>query len=230
VTAGPDETWPRTPPEVPPPRWPGEPDERPAEPPPARTVPPVPMVLPMARPDHRAGALQRTVLLLGRLDDDRATRAAAEVMTLDAEGDDEITLHLACREAELTAALMLAETIAVANAPVRTVATGLVAGPALAPFAAADRRVATPRAMFRFSEPRHDLSGVASEITVAADEARRLTDRLRDWIATATRRDPDQVATDLDRGLLLDADEAVAYGLVHDLLTAPRADEEGETT
>jgi ATP-dependent Clp protease protease subunit len=141
-------------------------------------------------------------------------------MTLDAEGDDEITVHLACREAELTAALMLAETIAVANAPVRMVATGLVAGAALAPFAAAGRRVATPRAMFRFSEPRHDLSGVASEITVAADEARRLTDRLRDWIAGATGRAPEEVAADLHRGLLLNAEEAVAYGLVDALLTA----------
>jgi ATP-dependent Clp protease, protease subunit len=42
---------------------------------------------------------QRVVLLNGPLDDFSVTRVAAELMTLDAEGDDPVTLRVDCGEA-----------------------------------------------------------------------------------------------------------------------------------
>ena len=44
---------------------------------------------------------QRVVLLTGALDDPTATRVSAELMTLDADGDDPVTLRVDCSEADL---------------------------------------------------------------------------------------------------------------------------------
>src|SRR3954452_20008787 len=88
-------TWPpefpplRPTPEPGPPRWPGEPGwPAPAE----RPGVFVPMVVePPRPPDVFARLLERRVVLVsGHLDVARATEVAAQVMLLDAEGDDPI--------------------------------------------------------------------------------------------------------------------------------------------
>jgi ATP-dependent Clp protease, protease subunit len=209
-----DGTWPDIPPEVPPPRHP----ELPPEPEPARpTAPPVPMVLPATRARDRSLADHRIVLLLGPLDHDLATRTAAEVMTLDATGDGEITLHMSCPDGDLLAALMLAETIHLTAAPVIAIARGVVGGVALAPFAAAGRRTGSSRATFRMSEPHGSLSGIASEVTAGAEELRQHVDRLQTWLVEATGQPKATIAEDLQRGRILDAADALAYGLLDEI-------------
>jgi ATP-dependent Clp protease, protease subunit len=209
-----DGTWPEIPPEVPPPRRP----DLPEEPEPARpTPPPVPMVFPSTRPRDRSLADHRIVLLLGPLDHDLATRTAAEVMTLDATGDGEITLHMSCQDGDLLAALMLAETIHLTAAPVVATVRGVVGGVALAPFAAADRRTGSSRATIRMSEPHGSLSGVASEVSAGAEELRRHVDRLHTWLAEATGQQKATIVEDLRRGRILDAADALAYGLLDEV-------------
>jgi ATP-dependent Clp protease, protease subunit len=213
-------SWPEVPPEVPPPRPAPEPRE-PSWPAPA---PPVPLVAPARRParaDEYGLLERRTVLLLGPLTHDAATRAAAQVMALDADGEGEIALHVSCQDGELLAALMLAETVDLAASPVIATAKGLIAGVALAPFAAADRRMASSRATFRLSEPTLSLEGAASDLTARAEELLSHVGRLRAWIAEATGRSPATVAEDMERGRLLDADDALDYGLLDEILSGP---------
>lgn len=168
---------------------------------------------------------QRVVLLLGPLDPETASAVAAQLMTLDAEGAEEVTLQMATGDGDILAALMLADVIDLMNAPVTAVAKGMVGGVALAPFAATDRRVASPRAWFRMSEPRLALDGSAADLAIGAEEARRHLDQLRRWVAAATRKDPATVAEDLRTGRILDTEEAVAYGLVHEILGSDAARE-----
>jgi ATP-dependent Clp protease protease subunit len=182
-------------------------------------VPLVPPAGPTRHLEDRGLLEHRTVLLTGRLDDEVATRVAAQVMTLDAEGSDEIALHVACEGGELLAALMLAETIGLVSAPIRAVAKGVVGEVALAPFAAAARRTATPRASFRLAEPQLSISGAASEITAEADNLRRHVARLHTWVSDATGQPLETVALDMERRRTLDVDEALAYGLIDEVAT-----------
>ena len=54
---------------------------------------------------------QRTVLVSGELTTDLATAAAAELMTLDGEGDELVTLHLDCSGGSLEAAFTLIDVV-----------------------------------------------------------------------------------------------------------------------
>ena len=61
---------------------------------------------------------QRVVVLTGPLDDMSATRVSAELMTLDAEGDDAVTLRIDCADGSLALALTLMDVIELLGVPV----------------------------------------------------------------------------------------------------------------
>lgn len=223
ATRGTWPSWPPQRPEIPPPwipEWPPQEPERPGPHPPAPPVPVVPAPDgPWPERDPLLGALlrRRIVLVSGLLTNDLATSAAAQIMALDAEDDDPIQLHLASPDGDLDAALMLADTVELASASVTAVCRGAVGGPALAPLAAAQRRVAHPHATFRLSEPRVSISGRADQVAVHAAALQQQLAHLHDRLAAATGQPASTIAADLEKGLMLSADQAREYGLVHEV-------------
>ena len=77
------------------------------------------------------------------------------------------------------------------------------------------------RAVIR-REPRSTATGRADELAAAADQHARQVGDLCARIATATIRDPLEVASDLRGGRVLDAGRAVEYGLVDEVTTPHR--------
>ncbi|MFN2555255.1 MAG: ATP-dependent Clp protease proteolytic subunit, partial [Nitriliruptorales bacterium] len=187
--------WPPTPPEypeIPPPWTPDEPQpEKPWHPHPQRPAP-VPLVPVPEDPRPETGLLlgsllqRRIVLVTGLLTEELATAAAAQIMTLDAEGDDAIHLHITSPDGDLGTALMLADTVAPTAAPLTAVCRGALGGPALSPFAAAGHRVASSHATFRMSEPRTSVCGPAAEIAAHAAAIRQQLAHLHAQLARAT--------------------------------------------
>ncbi len=164
---------------------------------------------------------RRIVLVSGILSDEVSTAAAAQIMTLDAEDDAAIHLHISSPDGDLGAALMLADTVELAAAPVTAVCRGSLGGPALGPFAAATHRVASPHATFHMSEPRSSLYGRAGEIAAQAAAIRQQLASLHALLARATGRSVDEIAADMGKGVLLTAEEARDYGLVHEVAGRP---------
>lgn len=166
------------------------------------------------------GALlrQRIVFVNGFLTPEVATHAAAQIMMLNAEGDDAIHLHLSCPEGDLDAALALAATVELATVPVDVVCRGRLGGPAVAPFLAAARRVAYPHAVFRLSEPRVALDGRSEEIAGHADAVHQQLAHLHARLAEVTGQPFDKVVDDMRTGLILTAPQARDYGLVDEVV------------
>jgi ATP-dependent Clp protease protease subunit len=158
---------------------------------------------------------RRIVLLTGALDVERATTALGQLLLLDGDNGRPIRLHLSCSDAELDAAIMLAETIDLVRADVNVLATGVVAGPAVGVVAAAHRREAHPQVMFLLREPRTGMSGTATHLAGEADQHRRQLVHLHQRIADATGHPVAKVESDMRAGVALTAPEAVDYGLLH---------------
>jgi len=216
-------TGPGWPPEVPPPPW------LPDVPRPIPVHPPVPMVdLPRSSAyDQLAGRLleRRIVLVAGHLDAELATQAAAQLLLLDADADGPIELHLLCRDGELDAALALADTVALVGVTVRAWCRGALGGVCVAPYAAASRRLASPHATFHLRDPVVQLEGRAADLASLAEVHAAQVAAVHQLVASATRRPVHDVADDFRAGLVLAAQPAVAYGLVHEVVThsGPRA-------
>jgi len=160
---------------------------------------------------------QRVVLLHGRLDDFSVTRVAAELMTLDAEGDEPVTLRVDCGEAALAPALTLMDVVELMGVPVRALCLGQVAAGAVGVVAVCAHRSALPSTRFSLSEPATSLQAhvrnVAQWADVRAAERQRFCSRL----AAATGQAPATVESDVERGRFMGAEEALGYGILDEV-------------
>jgi ATP-dependent Clp protease protease subunit len=96
---------------------------------------------------------QRVVLLNGPLDETAATRVSAELMTLDAQGDEAVSLRIDCPDGSLARALTLMDVIELSGVPVRALCLGQVGGPAVGVLSVCHHRAAMPSTRFSLREP-----------------------------------------------------------------------------
>ena len=160
---------------------------------------------------------RRIVLVTGHLDDGVAGLAAAQLMLLDASGDEPVELRLSCPDGDLDASVALADTVDLVGVTVRAVCSGRVGGPALAPLAAADRRVSHPHCLFVLRDPAVKLEGRADDVATFAASHRQQLDGLHARLAEATGQPREHVETDMRTGKTLTAEAAVQYGLVEEI-------------
>jgi ATP-dependent Clp protease, protease subunit len=160
---------------------------------------------------------QRVVLLTGTLDDITATRASAELMTLDAEGDAPISLRIDCAEGSLALALTVMDVIELLGVPVHAMGMGQVGGPAVGVLAVCSHRVAMPSTRISLREPKTQMEAHVREVEqwarLRADERHRFCARL----AAATGKAETVVSDDLASGRFMGVDEALANGLIDEV-------------
>lgn len=161
---------------------------------------------------------QRIVFLRGELDHDQAGQLAAELMTLDALGDEPISLHIDGAGGSLEAAFTLIDTIDLLGVAVNTICVGRAEGAVLAVLAVADRRSATPHARMRLSEPRAAFEGAGRDIEAWARHHSTQVDRFVARLAQATHQPDEHIEADMAAGRYFDAEEACGYRLIDEVL------------
>jgi len=160
---------------------------------------------------------RRIVFLRGPLDDAVASDVAAQLMTLDASGDEPVQLHVDSPGGPLEPAFVLIDTIGLLGVAVHAVCVGRAEGAAVGVLVAGEVRRAAPHARFRLCQPDESVQGVASELESWIAHKQRMLDEFHRHLAAATGRPLEQVEADTAAGRFLDAEEAVAYGLVHEV-------------
>jgi len=166
---------------------------------------------------------RRTIVVDRTLDGPNATYVAAQLMTLDADGDEPITLLVNCPGGPLDAAATVLDTMALVQGPVDTTCLGQATGTAAIIVAAGTgRRRAGAGARFSLRMPGVELRGPASRLGEEVAHLGRLHALVVDRLVTATGQERRLVARDVDRGRTLSAPEAVTYGLVDEIVTRSR--------
>jgi len=160
---------------------------------------------------------RRIVIATGDVDDLLAGEVAAQLMALDAAGAEPIELRIDSPGGTLDAAFVLIDTIELLRAPVHAMCTGRLEGAAVGVYAAAAHREASPHARFRLCQPSETAAGTAGDLTAWMAHKQEQLDDFHRHLAAATGRPFEVVEADTDRGRYLDAEEAVRYGLVHDI-------------
>ena len=203
------------------PGWPGRPQ-------PPATPPASPPAYPATSPARGwvtgqgawPGALyqrlmeRRIVLASGRLDTEAATLLSAQLLTLDAEGDQPVRLELQGLEAELPSALTVMGVLDVVRAPVTGYVAGQLTGAALGVLAACPHRLAYPNAVLALAEPKLSLGGTATEVSIQEEQVRAMLDSLYLRLAEVTGQEVDTVRQDARHGRFFTVPGAVSYGLI----------------
>jgi ATP-dependent Clp protease protease subunit len=160
---------------------------------------------------------QRVVLLHGPLNDMTVTRVSAELMTLDAEGDDPVSLRVDCGEASLAPALTLMDVIELMGVPVRALCLGQVAGGAIGVVALCAHRAAMPSTRFSVCEPTTQMEAHVRNVAQWAELRAAERQRFCAQVGAAVGKPAEVIGEDLTHGLFFGAEEAVAYGLIDEV-------------
>ena len=183
----------------------------------------VPMVVEQTGQGERAfdiysRLLKDRIILLGTpIDDDVANLVIAQLLFLQAEDPKkDIDLYINSPGGSVTAGLAIYDTIQILSCDVKTYCLGQCAsmGAVLLAAGAAGKRFALPHSRIMIHQPWGGAQGTASDISIQANEILRTKATLNGILASHTKQSLKKIEKDTDRDFFMSAEEAVAYGLV----------------
>ncbi|PKB78962.1 MAG: ATP-dependent Clp protease proteolytic subunit [SAR202 cluster bacterium Io17-Chloro-G9] len=193
----------------------------------------VPMVIETSPRGERAFdiyslLLKERIIFLGTaINDNVANTIIAQLLYLEREDPDKgINLYINSPGGVISSGLAIYDTMRLVNPEVSTICLGMAAsmGTVLLAGGAKGKRYTLPNSTIHMHQAMGGAQGQASDIEIAAREILRLQDTLRNILSEATGQTFEKIASDSDRDYYLSAEQAVAYGLVDEVL-GQRGDE-----
>ncbi|MCY0869810.1 MAG: ATP-dependent Clp endopeptidase proteolytic subunit ClpP [Firmicutes bacterium] len=159
----------------------------------------------------------RIIFLGAEIDDDVANSVVAQLLFLasdDAKKD--ISLYINSPGGSVSAGLAIYDTMRHIEPDVATICVGLAAsmGAVLLTAGAKGKRSALQNSEILIHQPMGGREGQASDLKIAADHILRTRDRLNQILIDATGQPRERIERDTDRDHFMSADEALAYGLI----------------
>lgn len=168
---------------------------------------------------------ERIVFLGTPIDDQVANVIVAQLLYLSREDPErEIQMYINSPGGQIYSGLAIYDTIQMIPNKVSTLAVGLTAsfGTVLLAAGTKGRRFALPHATIHMHQPLGGAEGQASDIEIQAREILRLKARLTKILSDLTGQTLDVIERDTDRNFYLDAQQAVDYGVVDQILQSPK--------
>ena len=169
--------------------------------------------------------LKERILFVGtQIVDEVANQIVGILLYLSREDPEkEIQMYINSPGGSITAGLAIYDTMQMISNPISTVAVGLTAsfGTVLLTAGTKGRRYALPNATIHLHQPLGGAQGQATDIEIQTKQILRMKLLLNDILAKHTGQPVDVIKRDTDRDFFMDAKEAVAYGLVDQVLEIP---------
>ena len=165
--------------------------------------------------------MDRIIFLGVPIDDDVANIIQAQLLFLaSADSSADILLYLNTPGGQVSSGLGIYDTMQLVEPDVATICTGMAAsmGSVLLCAGAPGKRSALPHSRVLIHQPLGGAQGQASDILIAAKEIEKLREELFRIIASHTGQPYEKVAADGDRDYWMSAEEALAYGMVDEVL------------
>jgi ATP-dependent Clp protease, protease subunit len=164
----------------------------------------------------------RIVFLGTQVDDTSANLVIAQLLFLEGEDPDKpINLYINSPGGEMTAFFAIHDTMQFLRAPVATMCVGQAASAAAVLLAAGEpgMRFTLPNSRVLIHQPHGGAQGQSTDIEIQVREMVEMRDRMVDILVRATGQDRARIVSDIDRDHILRGADAVAYGLVDDVIT-----------
>ncbi|HKJ00241.1 MAG TPA: ATP-dependent Clp endopeptidase proteolytic subunit ClpP [bacterium] len=187
----------------------------------------IPMVVEQTNRGERAydiysRLLKDRIIFLGTgVDDNVANLIIAQLLFLEAEDPDgEISMYINCPGGHLTSGLSIYDTMQYIRPSIQTICLGQAAslGAILLAAGSPGKRFALPHARIMIHQPWGGLSGQASDIDIHAREVLRLKAATNEILKRHTKKSLKQIEEDTLRDHFMDANEAMDYGIIDQIM------------
>jgi ATP-dependent Clp protease protease subunit len=169
--------------------------------------------------------LKERIIFLGTpIDDQVANVIVAQLLFLSHEDPEkEIKMYINSPGGQIYAGLAIYDTMQIISNPISTVAVGVTAsfGTVLLTAGTKGRRYALPHATIHMHQPLGGAQGQATDIAIQAKQIMHLKTLLNGVMAKHTGQPLEVIERDLDRDYYLDAQQAMEYGLVDQIIETP---------
>jgi len=168
----------------------------------------------------------RIVFLGTQVDDTSANLIMAQLIHLESEDPDkDISLYINSPGGSVTALLGIYDTMQYIRPDVSTTCLGWAASAAAVILAAGatGKRYALPHSTVLLHQPSGGAQGRSADIDIQAREILRQRALVDEILARHTGQPVERIARDTDRDFILDAERALEYGLVDEILADRRA-------
>lgn len=162
--------------------------------------------------------LKDRIIFLGtQIDDTVANAVIAQMLFLESDDpDQDIHLYINSPGGVVTAGLAIYDTMQFIKPSVSTICIGQAASMGAVLLAAGEKgkRFALPNSRIMIHQPLGGAQGQASDIEIQAKEILRTKNCLNSILAKHSGQTEKRIKTDGDRDYFMNAEEAIAYGLI----------------
>ena len=167
--------------------------------------------------------LKDRIIFLGEeVNDVTASLTVAQLLFLESEdpGKD-IHLYINSPGGSVAAGMAIYDTMQYIKCDVSTICIGMAAsmGAFLLAGGAKGKRMALPNAEIMIHQPSGGAQGQATEIQITAEHILKTKKKLNELLAASTGQPLEKIEADTERDNWMTAEEAVAYGLVDQVIT-----------
>ncbi len=166
--------------------------------------------------------MDRIIFLGTPINDDVANIIIAQLLYLQADNPDrDIHLYINSPGGSVSAGLAIYDTMQFLKSPVNTICMGLAAsmGAFLLAAGRKGKRLALPHSRIMIHQPSGGAQGTAADIEIQAKEILYLRHQMNELMSKHTGQPVDQIERDIVRDKFMSAPEAVAYGLIDQVIT-----------
>ena len=189
----------------------------------------VPMVIEQSARGERAYDIysrllkERVIFVVGPVEDHMANLIVAQLLFLESENPDkDIHLYINSPGGSVTAGMAIYDTMQFIKSSVSTMCIGQAAsmGAVLLAGGEKGKRYCLPHSRIMIHQPLGGFQGQATDIEIHAREILLVREKLNQILADHTGQSLDKISQDTDRDNFMSSDDAVAYGLIDEVLSS----------
>ncbi|MEW6515989.1 MAG: ATP-dependent Clp protease proteolytic subunit [candidate division FCPU426 bacterium] len=166
--------------------------------------------------------LKERIIFLGTpINDEISNLIIAQLLFLESEEQKEISMYINSPGGIVSSGLAIYDTMQYIKSPVSTLCVGQAASMAAVLLAAGapGKRYALPNARIMMHQGSAGFSGSMPDIDIQAKEIMRVRTMMNEILARHTHQSVEKIVSDTDRDFFLSAPEALAYGVIDQVMT-----------
>ena len=204
-------------------------------------MPLIPMVVEQSPRGERAydiysRLLKDRIIFLGTaIDDEVANLIIAQLLFCEAEDPEkDISIYINSPGGSVTAGMAIYDTMQYVRPDVATICLGQAAsmGAWLLAAGTPGKRMGLPNCRVMIHQPMGGFQGQATDVDIQAREILKIRQRMNEILADHVGKPVDQIAKDTERDYYMSGEEALAYGVIDQVVTRrlPASGAEGSSS